>query len=47
MIDHIITQGFMRDGDRGILTVVEDLNDVLPALRNAPTEKFDPSSKWI
>lgn len=47
MIDHIITQGFMRDGDRGILTVVEDLKDVLPALDNAPTEKFDPSSKWI
>lgn len=47
MIDHIIGQGFMREGDSKILTIVDDLKDVLPALKNAPTEKFDPSSKWI
>lgn len=47
MIDHIITQGFMRTGDGNLVTVVKDLNDVLPALENAPAESFDPSSKWI
>lgn len=47
MVDHIIEQGFMRGGDSRLVTVVEDLSDVLPALEQAPEEQFDPSSKWI
>lgn len=47
MIDHIIGAGFMRAGDARLLTVVDDLAAVFPALESAPCEKFDPSSKWI
>lgn len=47
MIDHIINQGFMRQGDSRLATVVDNLNDVIPALMQAPEEGFDPSSKWI
>lgn len=47
MIDHIITQGFMRSGDSRLMTVVDSLDKVIPALYAAPQESFDPSSKWI
>jgi hypothetical protein len=47
MIDHVIEQGFMRAGDARILTIVDNLDAVIPALKNAPQETFDPSSKWI
>lgn len=47
MVDHIIEQGFMREGDNKLVHVVTSLDDVIPALENAPDERFDPSSKWI
>lgn len=46
-IDHIADIGFMRAEDRGLFTVVNRLEDVPAAIRNAPQEKFDPQTKWI
>ncbi len=47
MIDHIIEQGFMRPDDKNVISVVKTLEEILPAIENAPNETFDPSSKWI
>jgi uncharacterized protein (TIGR00730 family) len=47
MIDNVIANKFMREGERTLITVVSTIEDVLPALDNASLEKFDPSSKWI
>ena len=47
MIDMIVNEGFMREDDKRIATIVKDVNDILPAFENAPDEQFDPSSKWI
>jgi len=47
LIDHIIDQGFMRPDDKKTYSVVEQIDDVLNILKNAPNETFDPSSKWI
>ena len=47
MIDNIIDQGFMRPDDKKVMSVVDTLDEVLPALEKAPQETFDPSSKWI
>lgn len=47
MIDNIIDQGFMREEDRRIFQVVDNVDDIIPALEKAPEESFDPSSKWI
>lgn len=47
MIDHIVSQGFMREDDKKILSVIEKLEDIFPAFDTAPNETFDPSSKWI
>jgi hypothetical protein len=37
----------MREEDRGLFCVVDRLEDIPEAIRNAPTEKFDPQTKWI
>lgn len=47
LIDNIAEQQFMREDDKKVMTIVENVDDVLEALKNAPTETFDPSSKWI
>lgn len=47
MIDHIVDQGFMREDDKKIISIVDKLEDIMPAFENAPKETFDPSSKWI
>ncbi len=47
MIDHIIEKGFMRPDDKNVISVVKTLEEILPAIENAPNETFDPSSKWI
>jgi uncharacterized protein (TIGR00730 family) len=47
MIDHIIEQGFMRPDDKNVMSVVKTLEEIVPAIENAPNETFDPSSKWI
>lgn len=46
-IDHIADVGFMRAEDRGLFCVVDRVEDVPAAIRNAPHEKFDPQTKWI
>jgi uncharacterized protein (TIGR00730 family) len=39
MIDHIIAQGFAKPGIRKLFEVVEQVEDVLPALRAAPAPR--------
>jgi uncharacterized protein (TIGR00730 family) len=46
-INHIADIGFMRDEDRHLFSVVDKIEDVPDAIRNAPQEKFDPQTKWI
>ena len=47
MIDSVIAGKFMRDEDRRLITEVTDIADVIKTLTSAPSETFDPSSKWI
>lgn len=46
-IHNIASEGFMRQEDMGLFVVVDSVDEVPEALRNAPNEKFDPSTKWI
>lgn len=46
-IKHIAGEGFMRDEDLGLFVSVDSVEDVPDAIKNAPTEKFDPTTKWI
>jgi len=46
MIDHIIGSGFARPEHRDLFTVVDDVGDVIPALRAAPQPVIDPQLKW-
>ena len=47
MIDAVIAGKFMREDDRRLITVVDRIEDIIPALTQAPSETFDPTSKWI
>ncbi|NCO03796.1 MAG: TIGR00730 family Rossman fold protein [Alphaproteobacteria bacterium] len=46
-IHNIANEGFMRQEDIGLFVVVDDVTKVVDALKNAPNQKFDPSTKWI
>jgi len=46
-VQNIADEGFMRQDDLKMFIVVEDVKDVPEALKNAPSEKFDPTTKWI
>lgn len=46
-IRHIAAEKFMREEDFGMFQVVDSVEDVPRALKTAPHERFDPSSKWI
>lgn len=46
-IDNIINGGFMRPADKNLTIIVDTIDAVLPKLKQAPKESFDPSSKWI
>ncbi|MFA5592956.1 MAG: TIGR00730 family Rossman fold protein [Micavibrio sp.] len=46
-IRHIAEVGFMRLDDMGLFQVVNSVDEIIPALENAPHERFDPSTKWI
>ncbi len=46
-IDNIANEGFMRQEDKAMFVVVDKVEDVVEALKNAPSEKFDPTTKWI
>jgi hypothetical protein len=46
-VKHIAGEGFMRQEDLDLFIVVDQVEDVPSAIKNAPTEKFDPTTKWI
>jgi len=46
-IQHIANEKFMRPEDFGMFQVVNTVAEVPDALRGAPVERFDPSTKWI
>ncbi len=41
LVNHMIKAGFVEPGALGYFTVVESLDDVLPALKRAPEAKID------
>lgn len=46
-IRHIADEKFMRIEDLAMYQVVKTVADVPDAIRRAPNERFDPSTKWI
>ena len=46
-IYHIADEGFMRQEDLALFSVVDCVENVPEALKNSPHEKFDPATKWI
>lgn len=46
-VKNIANQGFMREDDLNLFVEVQDVKDVPEAIKNAPNEKFDPTTKWI
>lgn len=54
MIDHIIDQGFARSENRALLTIVDEVEQVVPAIlagvesgsKNAPQSATDLKMKW-
>ena len=46
-LQHIADKGFMRPDDLRLFVVVDTVEDVPEALKTAPVEKFDPTTKWI
>lgn len=46
-IQHIADEKFMREEDLKLFQVVEKVSDAIHVIKNAPHERFDPSSKWI
>ena len=46
-VENIANEGFMRQDDLKMYHVVDKVEEVAETLKNAPTEKFDPTTKWI
>lgn len=46
-VENIANEGFMRQEDLKMYHVVDKVEDVVETLKNAPSEKFDPTTKWI
>jgi len=46
-VRHIAKQGFMREDDLNMFVEVQNVDEVPEAIKNAPMEKFDPTTKWI
>jgi len=46
-LDHIAQSGFMRPEDKDTFVVVDSVEAAPDAIKQAPTEKFDPTTKWI
>jgi len=46
-VKYIADQGFMRQDDLKMFIAVDSVDEVVDALKNAPSEKFDPTTKWI
>ena len=47
MIDGIKQEGFMRRKNNNLFVSVENPEDVVSAIQNAPKPEFDPTTKWI
>ena len=47
LIDHLIGQGFCPANNKDYLIIIDNVDDIISALENAPREKGDPKSKWI
>jgi uncharacterized protein (TIGR00730 family) len=47
LLENIANEGFMRQDDLKIYQVVDTVEQVPETLKNAPKEKFDPTTKWI
>lgn len=47
LLTNIAGEGFMRQEDLGLFEVVDSLDQIVDTLKNAPNEKFDPTTKWI
>ncbi|MCI5059601.1 MAG: TIGR00730 family Rossman fold protein [Alphaproteobacteria bacterium] len=46
-VENIAKEGFMRKEDLKLFITVDSVDAVPEALKSAPTEKFDPTTKWI
>ena len=46
-VENIAKEGFMREEDLKLFITVDSVDAVPEALKSAPTEKFDPTTKWI
>lgn len=47
LIEGLGREGFMRSSYDHLMQVVDSVDAVPAALKAAPTERFDPSTKWI
>jgi len=47
LVTNIANEGFMRQEDLTMYHVVDKIEDVVETLKNAPAQKFDPTTKWI
>lgn len=46
LIDAMVKEGFVREGDRAAVKVIDNVEDMLDALENAPQQHLDPQTKW-
>ena len=46
-VKYIADQGFMRENDLNLFVEVQSVDEVIEAIKTAPSEKFDPTTKWI
>ena len=47
LVDHVTAQRYMRPNDAPLFRMVDRVEDVIPALREAPAERQPLESKWI
>jgi len=47
LVDRMIESGFAREENRTLFRVVDRVEDVLPALREAPEPQLDVRAKWL
>lgn len=47
LIDHTVATGFARAENRAILTVIDRIEDIIPALLTTKLATSDPSGKWV
>ncbi len=47
LLGHIIQQGYASEATRQLLTIVEDVKDILPTLEKLEPPKFNARDKWI